>query len=362
MSLRFSMSLVVRFLAVYTLASAALSFGAESDRQVPQKVEDLIIPDVSCTDATLPDILRFILSESRRLDRSGVGVRIRCEPPSLPSSLTNVVTLDLKNVPLKALLEYLARLLDIEWSIAGEEVIITKATDKSKAQALFESAMAGDAQSQFNLGLSLWEKKDYKGAAKWMRKSADQGTPSAQTMLGTLYAEGSGVAQSDFEAVNWYSKAARAGDSYAQLFLADAYSEGRGVSRDQEEAARLMKESAANNNANAQATLGWWYIDGINAEQDLDQGMKLLRTAADQGNDDASAYIARLEATSSTVFLSKPVEFPATINGKTVGVTTAPLGSAVKVIKREAGKVCIQHQESKPVWVDPSAVSAEANE
>lgn len=356
----FCMRLALGSLLGYPVTGSAFTSGTESDRQLRKQVEALIFPDVSCTDAPLAEVLRYILAESRRLDRRGVGVRIRCEPASLPSSIENLVTLDLKNVPLKELLEYLARLLDIEWSIAGGEIVITKSTEDSKARALFASAATGDVEAQFNLGFSLWEQKNYVESAKWMRKAADQGSPHAQTMLGTLYAGGNGVAQSDFEAAKWFSKAAESGDAYAQLFLADAYSEGRGVPRNQEEAARLMGEAAAKNNAEAQATLGWWCINGINTDVDLDRGMKLLREAAAQGNNEASAYIARLESTSSTMFLSKPVEFPATINGKTVGVTTAPPGSSVTVIKREAGKVCIQHQEGDPVWVDQSAVSDEA--
>jgi hypothetical protein len=355
--LRFCMSLGLGLLAAYPLAAPAALPLTGSERQVLQQVENLVLPKVSFTDATLAEILRYIVSESRRLDRGGVGVRIRCNPASLPSSVTNVVTLDLKNVPLKELLVYLTRLLDIEWSIVGGEIVLTKTATESNTQALFESAEAGDPEAQFDLGFRLWEEKNYAESAKWLRKAADQGNPSAQTLLGMLYADGNGVAQSDFEAAKWYSKAAKGGDAYAQFFLAEAYSEGRGVSKDQEEAARLMKEAAAKDNSHAQATLGWWYVNGINVEEDLDQGMKLLRAAADQGNEDAGAYLAKLEAASNMVNLSKPVEFPAMINGKTVGMTTAPPGTAVRVLKREADKVCVQYQESGPVWIEQSAVS-----
>lgn len=361
--LRFGVGLTLVFLAGYPIACPAKPDSAPltgSDRQLWQQMQSLVLPSVSCTDATLTEILNYIRSETGRVDETGASMRIRCEPASLPSSIKNVVTLDLRNVPLKELLDYLSRLLDLEWRIAGGEIVITKATEDSKAEALFASAAAGNAEAQFNLGFSLWEQRNYAESAKWMRKAADQGSPHAQTMLGTLYAGGNGVAQSDFEAAKWFSKAADSGDAYAQLFLADAYSEGRGVPRNQKEAARLMEEAAAKNNPEAQATLGWWCINGINTDIDVDRGMKLLREAAAQGNEEASAYIARLESTGSTVFLSKPVEFPATINGKTVGVTTAPPGSAVKVIKREAGKVCIQHQKGDPVWVDQSAISEEA--
>lgn len=53
-------------------------------------------------------------------------------------------------------------------------------------------------------------------AAKWARKAAEQGNPTAQYNLGTLYRDGEGVEQSDAEAVKWFRRAAEQGDPDAK--------------------------------------------------------------------------------------------------------------------------------------------------
>ena len=61
--------------------------------------------------------------------------------------------------------------------------------------------------------------QDYAEAAKWYRKSAEQGNPQAQYSLGTLYEGGFGVEQSAEEAERWYRKAAEQGDADATRAL-----------------------------------------------------------------------------------------------------------------------------------------------
>jgi TPR repeat protein len=57
-------------------------------------------------------------------------------------------------------------------------------------------------------------------AAKWMRKAADQGLAAGQFGLGSMYAHGRGVPQSEAEAAVWYRKAADQGDTPAMNNLA----------------------------------------------------------------------------------------------------------------------------------------------
>jgi len=56
-------------------------------------------------------------------------------------------------------------------------------------------------------------------AARCLRKAANQGYARAQYFLGVLYKEGSGVAQSDKEAVKLWQQAAMQGDVDAQRQL-----------------------------------------------------------------------------------------------------------------------------------------------
>ena len=53
--------------------------------------------------------------------------------------------------------------------------------------------------------------QDYKEAASWYRKAAEQGYDKAQQYLGWCYEKGLGVSRSRSEAIKWYRKAAQQG-------------------------------------------------------------------------------------------------------------------------------------------------------
>ena len=56
-------------------------------------------------------------------------------------------------------------------------------------------------------------------AARWFSKAADQGDAQAQYNLGVSFEQGRGVAQSDVKAVRWYRKANDQGHADAQYNL-----------------------------------------------------------------------------------------------------------------------------------------------
>ena len=57
-------------------------------------------------------------------------------------------------------------------------------------------------------GLNAYREQDYATALEVWRPLAEQGVAPAQYRLGTLYAEGKGVEQSDTTAAAWYHRAA----------------------------------------------------------------------------------------------------------------------------------------------------------
>ena len=65
---------------------------------------------------------------------------------------------------------------------------------------------------------------------------ADQGSAIAETMLGTMYAEGRGAQPDAATAAVYFYRAANRGYAPAQLALADAYARGRGTYVDVPEA------------------------------------------------------------------------------------------------------------------------------
>jgi TPR repeat protein len=113
--------------------------------------------------------------------------------------------------------------------------------------ALLAKANAGDASSQELVADAYAAGKggardprqladDYKQAAAWYHKAADQGNTVAQIHLADLYRDGRGVARDPAQAATWYRKAAELGDAAAQSTLGILYSVGMGVPHDDVEA------------------------------------------------------------------------------------------------------------------------------
>lgn len=64
---------------------------------------------------------------------------------------------------------------------------------------------------------------------KQTKPAAEHGDMKAQSLLGAIYSEGSGVEKNYVEAVKWFKLAAAKGDASAQNYLGYAYAVGQGV-------------------------------------------------------------------------------------------------------------------------------------
>jgi len=113
--------------------------------------------------------------------------------------------------------------------------------------ALLAKANAGDAAAQIEIGdlyaraagaaaqdpnsraAAALSASDYKTAAEWYRKAADEGNISGEMRLAALYRDGRGVERDMAQAAEWYRKAAEQGDATAQATLGVLYSMGQGV-------------------------------------------------------------------------------------------------------------------------------------
>jgi TPR repeat protein len=75
-------------------------------------------------------------------------------------------------------------------------------------------------EAQYNLGVLYSQgqgvQQDFKQAASWYRKAADQGDAESQYNLGVMYRTGEGVQQDFKQAAAWYRKAADQGYATAQ--------------------------------------------------------------------------------------------------------------------------------------------------
>lgn len=220
--------------------------------------------------------------------------------------------------------------MELAWTLSEEEYsgveLLARACGLVAAE---ECRQRGEeptnAKIQFSLGLKhrlgIGVAKDDFEAAKWFRKSAEQGELNAlsaflkmyeegavgevdpvevlkwlhvavesdqigaQYLLGCIYRDGLLGAKDAVEAVKWFRKAAENGDEhahFAQCDLAIMYATGDGIGKDAAEAAKWYHKSAEQGNAVAQYNLALMYVRGEGVEKDATQAAMWCRKAAEQ--------------------------------------------------------------------------------
>jgi len=129
---------------------------------------------------------------------------------------------------------------------------------------------------------------DYKDTES-IRRMAEKGDAKAQSILGTMYAEGNGVAQDLKEALKWTRKSADQDHAMAQLNLGATYLSGEGVNQDYGEAAKWFRKAAEQGVADAQYTYGVMRFKGMGVPADIPDAVKWVRLAAEQGLPEAES-------------------------------------------------------------------------
>ena len=150
-----------------------------------------------------------------------------------------------------------------------------------------------DPERSFALGSQCEMDKDYEGAVKWYRRSADAGNVEAPHKLGWMYENGIGVEKDSAEAVKWYRRSADTGNAEAQYKLGWMYENGMGVEKDIAEAVKWYRRSADAGNAEAQYKLGWMYENGIGVAKDTAEAVKWYRKASPNNQRAEQAWICR---------------------------------------------------------------------
>ncbi|MBF0125346.1 MAG: sel1 repeat family protein [Magnetococcales bacterium] len=115
-------------------------------------------------------------------------------------------------------------------------ILLAAAVLEGQFEDLTGQAYHGDVVAQTKLGL-MYEQgsgvpQDFDQAMKWYRKAAKQGYSEAYIRIGSLYHNGTGVVQDFKEAIQWYRKAADQSDATAQFLVGEAYYLGQGVKQD----------------------------------------------------------------------------------------------------------------------------------
>jgi uncharacterized protein len=143
------------------------------------------------------------------------------------------------------------------------------------ALALAQPVAAGPLED----GMDAYRQQDYAKAAELWMPLAEAGNAAAQYQLGTLYAEGKGVEQSDTTAAAWFARAANQGIAAAQYNLAASYAEGLGIPKDDAAAARWFRRAAEQGMAYAQLNLGILYVMQRGVPADNIEAVKWLELA-----------------------------------------------------------------------------------
>lgn len=128
-------------------------------------------------------------------------------------------------------------------------------------------------------GSAAYHQKEYAKAAALWQPLADKGDAAAQYYLGTLYAEGKGVAQDDATAFKWFQRAADQGNAAAQYNVGASYAAGIGVDKSDADAAKWFRRAADQGMPFAQLNLGLLYAAGNGVPKDSVEAFKWLQIA-----------------------------------------------------------------------------------
>jgi len=158
--------------------------------------------------------------------------------------------------------------------------------DPARAAALMrEAAGSGHPAAAELLGRACLEAKPPQAACAWERltMAAAAGRPSAQSVLGWMYAQGVGGKSDPARATRLYLQAARAGDATAQNNAGELFESGRGVKPDPKQALEWYRKAAEAGFAPGQFNLGRLYAAGTGVPRDFAEARKWLEKAEGAG-------------------------------------------------------------------------------
>lgn len=154
--------------------------------------------------------------------------------------------------------------------------------------SLRAAAQLGNPAAQYTLGLRYARgdggSQDYRQAAEWLEKAAEQDLAVAQYRIGTFYEKGRGVQQDEATARGWYERAAEQGNVKAMHNLAVVHAEGKGTPQDFGKAATWFAKAAQHGLTDSQYNLAILNERGFGMNQDLAEAYKWFAIAAEGGD------------------------------------------------------------------------------
>jgi len=180
--------------------------------------------------------------------------------------------------------------------VAVTVIVLVVLRNRKIMNELINQANQGDVQAQYDLARKYQQKKPDE-ALQLFEKSAKNGHPQAQLVLGIIYKEGNGVEKNPVQAVHWFEQAAEQGLADAQYELGYCYMMGQGIKEDDVKAFSWFEKAGANGSTNAQTFKSLadvqfkmalaYKVGEEGKEKDLVKAMTYLEKAADQKHKDA---------------------------------------------------------------------------
>ncbi len=153
--------------------------------------------------------------------------------------------------------------------------------DQTNAQDI--SAQIFGPRRRVDMAYGAFQRGFYLTALSLALERAENDDAAAQTLIGTIYANGLGVAQNLALASSWYAIASQNGDIAATFELALLYQNGTGVPKNRQRAAELFSTAAAAGHREAMYNMALLHVEGIYAEPNLALGASLMEKAAEAG-------------------------------------------------------------------------------
>jgi TPR repeat protein len=162
-------------------------------------------------------------------------------------------------------------------------------------QTIKEKAIAGDLESQFQLGvLYLKDKTKVHDGINWLKQSANLGYLKAQHQLANEYFVGNNIDTDKDQVLKYYLMAAKQNDLRAQYQLGRIYFDGRIQGKDFEKGVKWLLMAANGGYVEAQLYLANEYFAGNNIDIDDDQALKYYLMTAKQNNLGSQYQLGRI--------------------------------------------------------------------
>lgn len=154
----------------------------------------------------------------------------------------------------------------------------------------FRPLKAGD----YDLAYDYYRIGQYMRAFRAALSRAENGDPTAQTLLGCLYLEGNAVARDGARAALWFSRAAEQGDHQAELRYGLMLYNGNYVQQDRALGEEYVKRAALGNVPEANFYYGQLRMNESSRDQSLDIGLPWFLAGAAAGDADAAYAAAQI--------------------------------------------------------------------